>query len=44
MHNFYFKMLYANRNFKRMMFWKFLIERTKKLLERVFTLSNKIND
>jgi len=26
------------------MFWKILIERTRKLFEREFTLSNKIND
>ncbi len=26
------------------MFWKFLIEKTRKLFEREFTLSNKIKD
>lgn len=44
MHNFYFKMRYANRNFEIMYVLEILIERTKKLFERVFTLSNKIND
>ncbi len=43
MHNFYSKLLLQIEILNNT-FWKFLIEKTKELSEREFTLSNKTND